>query len=322
MDIDASESTSSPWSSFVMETMRVPFPDTRGPACTELALYWICRCITSQCYSRVLYSTLDCKGDSAMPVPWRLLHCAPDLSAVLCHLCVCAPSAQSPHPFRAHVTQRYLSATPARHITSAITRESLIPLYHTVQLFKLSVMDMNDNGDTPSAARAEVMMTPWLHFSGGDNLFFKSWHPSSGGAIAGACVALVALALVERWVSGMRGSLESYWRQKTLAAMTGRSHTYPPAATSPAKDEVEVDTSNLPAHAPAAAHNAKRTRIIPPFIASHDLPRGVAFALQSLLAYLLMLAVMTFQAAYFIAIVVGLGIGEMLFGRMGSAHVH
>lgn len=30
----------------------------------------------------------------------------------------------------------------------------------------------------------------------------------------------------------------------------------------------------------------------------------------------------TFQAAYFISIVGGLGIGEMLFGRMGSAHVH
>lgn len=30
----------------------------------------------------------------------------------------------------------------------------------------------------------------------------------------------------------------------------------------------------------------------------------------------------TFQAAYIISIVVGLGIGEVLFGRMGSARGH
>lgn len=57
-------------------------------------------------------------------------------------------------------------------------------------------------------------MTPWLHFKGGDNLFFKSLHPSSHGAIAGACIVLVALAVFERWVAAMRGMLEKHWRQR------------------------------------------------------------------------------------------------------------
>jgi copper transporter 1 len=34
-----------------------------------------------------------------------------------------------------------------------------------------------------------------------------------------------------------------------------------------------------------------------------------------------MLAVMTFQAAYIISIVIGLGLGEILFGRIASAHL-
>lgn len=39
-------------------------------------------------------------------------------------------------------------------------------------------------------------------------------------------------------------------------------------------------------------------RILPPFIASHDLPRGAIFAFQSLLAYALMLAVMWVLACF------------------------
>lgn len=34
------------------------------------------------------------------------------------------------------------------------------------------------------------------------------------------------------------------------------------------------------------------SRLSPPFIASHDVPRGIAFAFQALLGYALMLAVM------------------------------
>ena len=58
------------------------------------------------------------------------------------------------------------------------------------------------------------MMTSYLHFTGGDNLFFKSLHPSSNGAIAGACLCLVVLALLERFVNGIRNRLEGYWRKR------------------------------------------------------------------------------------------------------------
>ena len=40
-------------------------------------------------------------------------------------------------------------------------------------------------------------MTPWLNFVGGDNLFFKTLTPSSHGAIAGACIVLGLLAILD-----------------------------------------------------------------------------------------------------------------------------
>ncbi|KAH9937480.1 uncharacterized protein B0H18DRAFT_1113309 [Fomitopsis serialis] len=45
----------------------------------------------------------------------------------------------------------------------------------------------------------DMMMVPYLHFTGGDNLFFKTLTPSSHGAIVGACIVLVAFAICERW---------------------------------------------------------------------------------------------------------------------------
>ena len=57
-------------------------------------------------------------------------------------------------------------------------------------------------------------MRPYFHTSGGDNLFFESWTPLSPGAIAGASVAIFFLAVLERFVNGVRGRLEGYWTSK------------------------------------------------------------------------------------------------------------
>jgi hypothetical protein len=48
-------------------------------------------------------------------------------------------------------------------------------------------------------------MIPYLHFTGGDYLFFAGLAPTSNGAIAGACIVLVILAILERAVAGARG---------------------------------------------------------------------------------------------------------------------
>lgn len=64
------------------------------------------------------------------------------------------------------------------------------------------------NGSMPT------MMVPWLHFTGGDRLFFQSLHPTSSGAIAGACIVLALLSIFDRWIAARRNALDYYWRQR------------------------------------------------------------------------------------------------------------
>lgn len=71
----------------------------------------------------------------------------------------------------------------------------------------------------------------------------------------------------------------------------------PTAPSTPAKelDGVDVDVNSLqeiPKGQADSIRSGRVSRSSPPFILSHDLPRGVAFAFQALLAYILMLAVM------------------------------
>ncbi|KAJ3842972.1 Ctr copper transporter [Lentinula raphanica] len=161
-------------------------------------------------------------------------------------------------------------------------------------------MDM----DSSSSTNMTMMMKNYLHFTAGDNLLFQTWHPDSSGAIAGACIGLVVIALLERWLFAIRSGLESYWHHRALGL----------ASKDASAAKCGDDAASANSKSPASSGQNQRT--VPPFIAAHDVSRGAIYAVQALLGYILMLAVMTFQAAYVISIILGLGIGEVLFGRM------
>ncbi|KAF8889554.1 Ctr copper transporter [Gymnopilus junonius] len=127
-------------------------------------------------------------------------------------------------------------------------------------------------------------MVPYLHFSPGDTVWFLGWVPESAGAMVGTCIGLFMLALVERWLAAIRATAERNWPIRQIVP---------------------------------------HPRNTPPFIFSHDVPRGILHAGQSALGFAFMLVVMTYQAAFLISIVVGLGVGEMIFGRhVGAASAH
>ncbi|VDB84500.1 unnamed protein product [Peniophora sp. CBMAI 1063] len=140
-------------------------------------------------------------------------------------------------------------------------------------------------------------MMMYLHFTGGDYLFFKSLAPVSGGALTGASLFLVFLAVAERGLFAGRSLLEARWRQASLDGQDAKVDPGPPFTT----------TSLL-------RGPSRRSR----FMLARDFIRGILYGLQAFLSYALMLAVMTFQAAYIIAIVAGLALGEMVFGRFAS----
>jgi solute carrier family 31 (copper transporter), member 1 len=169
-----------------------------------------------------------------------------------------------------------------------------------------------DSGNTTM-----TMMKNYLHFTGGDNLLFQTWHPTSSGALAGACIGLVVVALLERWLFAVRAGLEAYWRHKALALASSGSQT---AEAEKCRDD-DAASSNSFAKDKDFPPTVRKVRTVPPFIVGHDIPRGVIHAAQALLGYILMLAIMTFQAAFVISIILGLGIGEILFGRMNARYL-
>lgn len=159
-------------------------------------------------------------------------------------------------------------------------------------------MDMSMDG---GMSLAVGNMLSYLHFTPGDNLWFLGWVPKSSGAMVGTCIALFMLALIERWIAACRGVMELHWGQQATIIASDKLNTLP--------------TQSFPI--------GSIKRFNPPFIPAHDITRGVMFAAQTLLGYLFMLTVMTYQLGFIFSLVVGLGVGETLFGRFGSiTHAH
>ncbi|TFK24167.1 hypothetical protein FA15DRAFT_704816 [Coprinopsis marcescibilis] len=178
--------------------------------------------------------------------------------------------------------------------------------------------DMDDWGLIPEPDHASMghavpgqgpIMTPYLHLSLGDALWFKEWIPRSKGAMFGACLGLFFLGIVERWIAALRAVANVWWRIRA-SEMLDYLH-----------DNKQEEQRKSPASAPATSLRKFPTRFSPPFIALNEICRGLLYVAQSTLMFAFMLVVMTYQASFLISIVLGLGIGETLFGRFTHADV-
>lgn len=159
-------------------------------------------------------------------------------------------------------------------------------------------MDMNmDMGMSLAAGQ----MLPYLHFQGGDVLWFQGWVPQDKGAIAGTCIGLFLLAIFDRWLNAIRVIAEVYWRKRAQFALSNELN--------------RGSKSEARSHSHLSLPGILTMRMIPPFVPANDIIRGVLHGAQSLLNYAFMLAAMTFNASIIIAMVIGFGVGETLFGR-------
>ncbi|KAF8705620.1 hypothetical protein AX14_013884 [Amanita brunnescens Koide BX004] len=159
------------------------------------------------------------------------------------------------------------------------------------------------------------MMTSFLHFTPlGDTLWFQGWTPSSPGAMVGACIGLFLLAIFDRWLAAGRATAEKAWRERAQLAAIARVDL--------SKETVDVKPG---ADSPVLRALSLRSGLhVPPFIITQDLARGALHTLQTALLYVFMLAVMTFQVGFILAICLGAGVGEIMFGRFiaaGATHL-
>ncbi|KAJ7282509.1 Ctr copper transporter [Mycena rebaudengoi] len=145
-------------------------------------------------------------------------------------------------------------------------------------------------------------MKTYLHFTPGDTLLFASVVPTSPGAIFGACLVFFLVSVADRWLRAYARQMQGRFVRRSV----GR--TLPLLPLHP-----QTRISRRP------ATTAPPTPAAPRFILSHELARGGVEGLQTTLHYLLMLVVMTFNAAYIISVILGVVVGEVAFGRLGRA---
>ncbi|CAE6488774.1 unnamed protein product [Rhizoctonia solani] len=160
-----------------------------------------------------------------------------------------------------------------------------------------------------------MMMTPYFHWmANADALYFKSWVPRTPGALAGACIGLFFLAIFERFLGGAKGLIEAWWRRQQASSATRALVTPDNASTHSHSKSVESGRDYLMGSNPAP--------LIAPFEPMQDLVRGAMQAVQSLIGFFLMLSVMTYNAAFLVSVILGLGIGEVVFARLARSGAH
>ena len=160
-------------------------------------------------------------------------------------------------------------------------------------------MDMNmDHGMSMSMGN----MVSYLHFTPGDNLWFLGWASRNAGAMVGTCIGLFMLALAERWLTAMRAVMEGHWRTRSgpsslsyavlmhslcTAQIVLANKLNTSCVATPEECDKPSSKNSRPSH-----DTLRLGRRVPPFIPSHDVPRGIMRVVLASINFLFMLAVM------------------------------
>jgi len=198
-----------------------------------------------------------------------------------------------------------------------------------------------------NSTTAAMMHTAFTTSLGSANLWFQGWTPTSAAATFGAALGLFFLAVLSRVLAAVKVCAEAAWATSLAhhAARQGRRGPISLAADadagSPALQDQDDDKASQLDPAPAPSYPlstaaspsspsrgpSSPTLYSPPFLLAIDLPRALLFGLQAFVAYLVMLAVMTYNVYFFVAILLGLMAGELavgryiaVFGGSGAAH--
>ncbi|KAJ7835562.1 Ctr copper transporter [Mycena olivaceomarginata] len=150
-----------------------------------------------------------------------------------------------------------------------------------------------------------MTMKTYLHFTPGDTVLFTGIAPSSGGAIFGTCLVFFLISIADRYLRAVLRGIERSFVLRAERLTTAYHFT-------PGPGDPKLPPSEAASAAPASLVTHSRNR----FILSHELTRGVLAGLQTTIHYLLMLVVMTFNAAFIISVILGVVVGEIMFGRL------
>lgn len=179
--------------------------------------------------------------------------------------------------------------------------------------------------------------------SSGDALWFASWIPSSEGAYIGSCIALFILAIIARASAALQHYIDAWLimkEEKRLHAAYSRGQDHGSSVMRNSSINEGIDglrrrdgdtngSEKTPEYqscpSPSSTLQVKskppaRPELphVPDFHWQTDTLRSLLTTLVTFISYLLMLVVMTGNGAYFIVIIAGVFVGEMVFGRYRS----
>ncbi|KAF2724682.1 Ctr-domain-containing protein [Polychaeton citri CBS 116435] len=174
-----------------------------------------------------------------------------------------------------------------------------------------------------SAGDMDMVMSMVFFSSESTPLFSSAWTPTSHGGYAGTCLFLIALAIISRIMMAFRALAERHWRLEAAGRRRTayRSHS---EHTEGHRHDEEESVLGIPSHEKhmGVGNSAPTALFVTPWVFSIDVPRGVLYFVQAGVSYLLMLAVMTYNVGYFMSVLTGLLVGEILVGRYAVADEH
>ncbi|KAK4638016.1 uncharacterized protein CLAFUR5_01072 [Fulvia fulva] len=181
-------------------------------------------------------------------------------------------------------------------------------------------MDMG-HGHSSTDATSGMSMSMVFTTDHSTPLYSSAWTPSGTGAYAGTCLFLIILGVISRLLLAYRYVVEQKWHDKAVQrryiVVAGenaveRERRLEPSAEK--SDEATLTTRGMD-ESVRVVRTARRSLQNTPWRFSTDLPRACIFTVQAGVGYLLMLAVMTLNVGYFLSVLAGLFVGELLVGR-------
>ncbi|KAG6851628.1 hypothetical protein C0991_007453 [Blastosporella zonata] len=154
----------------------------------------------------------------------------------------------------------------------------------------------DDSMDMPMSLASGSMLS-YLHFTPGDVLWFEGWVPGRGSTLFGACVGLFLLGVVERWAAALAAGAMA-------ATLDGqrRKGAKSNCCAPPLKDVLLM-----------------RGGTAAPFVLEHTWAKFILSGTQATFRVLFMFTIMTFQISFILSLAIGVGVGEMMYGRFTDA---
>ncbi|RYP71150.1 hypothetical protein DL769_004738 [Monosporascus sp. CRB-8-3] len=176
-------------------------------------------------------------------------------------------------------------------------------------------MDMDmDMGDNASGGGMHMMAV--FQNNMGTALYSSAWTPSTGGAYAGTVIFLIALAMILRLLLAAKALAEARWLDREL-----RRRYVVVAGKQPLSEQISRESlakkmtlTENGVEEDVVVVQKKHTHVRP-WRLSVDPLRAVLDTCIAAVGYLLMLAVMTMNVGYFLAVLAGTFLGSLLVGR-------